>query len=673
MIVSGSSRGGASQLGSYLFQDKNEQVEVLSIDRMDIAGRTEADLTMALLWMEAYASQTRSPQNGLYHCQISPEAHESLTDDQWLEAVDRVEEQLGFEEQGRAIVLHEKDGRRHAHVVWQRTDTTGKRWKLKSDSWDYVKHETAARLLEHEFGHPLVPGKYDQIVLERLRSQGHEAAAAALEREMQAERTPSGNSYTFAEQKQAERSAERSGELMKPNERKALIRSLYEKTDTGQAFIAALEAEGFIVARGNRGAVIVDRGGEIHALRPLKTKEVKQRLVDVELAHLPEAEQTAAEVKARCAEQKQVPEIEAEPVSLEKQPEPEKEPEAKLAFDHPDREALTAEIEAIDRKIAALEDQEARIGPRPDVGRGFFDHLSAEMDLSAEVFSLKQDRENLEARLRGELPDPEPAEVAQPAPVKLDPEEQAALIAEARELTRQIDSLEQELSDHGERPAIGKGVFEHFDREADLEKQLSTLKQARSEVEDRLTGKSVQPVEMADPELQPDIPEPKPERQSVVERRFALDAEALIEARQTVEFWKGKVEDYTPLMRAQQFLAGELSAADFLDKDGRYELGDLARGVLEARLARSEEGIQQSPPAPTRYPSGEKLPKSIQTAFARLDPDSRQEAERIYQNWGKEMTPQWEQSPQPSRHKEDAQERMRRIFRRPSEEPEQRM
>lgn len=544
MIVSGSSRGGAGQLGQYLFQAKNETVEVLSIDRMDIAGRSEADLQSALLWMEAYASQTRSPNNGLYHCQISPEAHESLTDDQWLQAVDRVEEQLGYEGQGRAIVLHEKDGRRHAHVVWQRTDTTGERWKLKSDSWDYVKHETAARLLEHEFGHTPVSGKYDRVVIERLRSQGYELAATALEQEIKAGKTPSGNSYNLAEQRQAERSAKRSGQMMEPDERKELVRSIYEKTDTGQAFIAALENEGFIVARGKRGAVLVDAGGEIHALRPLKKKEVQQRLADVKLAHLPEAEQTAAEVKARCAEKQEVLKLEEtpQPVSLEK------EPEKKPVFEHPDREALCAEIEEIDHKIAALREQEADIGPRPEVGNGFFEHLGEEMDISAEIFSLQQARDDIEARLRGERPDPQPEETPAPvARVELAPAQKASLAKEARELTRQIEGLEQELAEHGDRPAIGKGVFEHFDKEADLEKQIADLKQNRSEIEAQLTGRI--PIVQAE-EVQ--------QLRTEVDKKLTLDAEALTEAKRLVGDWEPTARDYLPQYRARQFLGGEI-------------------------------------------------------------------------------------------------------------------
>jgi Relaxase/Mobilisation nuclease domain len=37
-------------------------------------------------------------------------------------AAERAESALGLKDQPRAIIIHEKNGRRHAHVVWSRID-----------------------------------------------------------------------------------------------------------------------------------------------------------------------------------------------------------------------------------------------------------------------------------------------------------------------------------------------------------------------------------------------------------------------------------------------------------------------------------------------------------------------------------------------------------------------
>jgi hypothetical protein len=38
-------------------------------------------------------------------------------------AIDMAEQRLGLDGHPRAIVFHEKEGRRHAHAVWSRIDT----------------------------------------------------------------------------------------------------------------------------------------------------------------------------------------------------------------------------------------------------------------------------------------------------------------------------------------------------------------------------------------------------------------------------------------------------------------------------------------------------------------------------------------------------------------------
>ena len=45
------------------------------------------------------------------------------------------------------------------------------------------------------------------------------------------------------------------------------ITQAWQHSETGQAFVRALEAKGYNLARGNRRAyVVIDRFGEIHAL-----------------------------------------------------------------------------------------------------------------------------------------------------------------------------------------------------------------------------------------------------------------------------------------------------------------------------------------------------------------------------------------------------------------------
>ncbi|SLM47411.1 protein of unknown function [Nitrospira japonica] len=54
---------------------------------------------------------------------LNPPPNEKVSVDVFEAAIKTVEEQLGLNNQPRAIVFHENEGRRHAHVVWSRIDT----------------------------------------------------------------------------------------------------------------------------------------------------------------------------------------------------------------------------------------------------------------------------------------------------------------------------------------------------------------------------------------------------------------------------------------------------------------------------------------------------------------------------------------------------------------------
>lgn len=280
MIIKGGSRAGPKQLARHLLRtDTNETVHLLHVDFS-----AEGDLTQALTDMQTLCAATRG-KKGLYHANIDPEAHYEMTEKQWLRAVDVLEKELGFEGQPRAIVMHEKKDRRHLHVVWARTDM--ETWTLRSDSMNYPAHERASLALELEFGHEHVPGKHAKKHLVRDRQ------------------TP------VAEMNHAEwQQWERTG--LHPKHRKALITDLYQQSDTGKAFRAALEDNGYILAHGDRRAlVIVDIAGDAHSLtrqvNGARAKEIREKLGDLDPKKLPDVEQ------ARERQLEKAPDLETAP------------------------------------------------------------------------------------------------------------------------------------------------------------------------------------------------------------------------------------------------------------------------------------------------------------------------------------------------------------------------
>ena len=257
MVIKGTSCAGARRLATHLMRtDTNERAEV-----REVRGTVSENLRGALIEMEAVASGTRATKP-FYHASISSRAEERLTDDQRRHAIDRLEAELGLTGQPRAVVVHEKEGREHCHIVWSRIDLD--RMRAISDSHNYRKHELVARNLEREFGHE--------------RVQGAHVEREGVERP---KRTPS-----HAEMLQAERTG------IGANQAKEQITALWHSTDCGQAFAVALWEAGYVLARGDRrDFVVIDPNGGTHSLsrriEGANARDVRNRMADLDANQLP--------------------------------------------------------------------------------------------------------------------------------------------------------------------------------------------------------------------------------------------------------------------------------------------------------------------------------------------------------------------------------------------------
>jgi Relaxase/Mobilisation nuclease domain len=262
MIIKGGSRAAPGQLAWHLQRrDTNEKVEILEIQF------PTSNLAEAFRDWQTISEGTRGFK-GLYHANIDPAMDYTMTREQWQHAVDVLEKELKLEGQPRAVIMHEKLGREHLHVVWARTDIDT--MTLCSDSQNYMAHERASQRLENEFGHEPVPGKH-----------------AKRDREQQPE-------FPRAEANQAEwQQGERTG--IDPATRKEQITTLRQASDNAQAFKVALEEQGYILANGRRGFVIVDQTGSIHSLgrqvQDIKPAQFREFMKPIDREALPTAEE----------------------------------------------------------------------------------------------------------------------------------------------------------------------------------------------------------------------------------------------------------------------------------------------------------------------------------------------------------------------------------------------
>ena len=255
MIGKGKSRGNGKQLADYLLRDpKNEQAELI-----ETRGFEEGSLAQQLTGAEALALAETRGRLPFYFAAFRTKDGERLTPEQWIATVDEAERELGYQGLDRAIVRHVKDGEEHYHAVWNRHDKDTN--TLRSDSNNGRKLRAAMDRIEDRFG---------------LRQLGRDDEKNA-------------NAPTDDEIRQAARSVKNKAE------RVAEITALWQATDSGKAFRAALEDAGYTVATGkSRAFCVVDGNGEIHSLARqidgAKAKDVAARFADIDPATVPEAD-----------------------------------------------------------------------------------------------------------------------------------------------------------------------------------------------------------------------------------------------------------------------------------------------------------------------------------------------------------------------------------------------
>lgn len=259
MILVGNQRGGAKNLALHLMKQENEHVEL-----HEVRGFASENLMAALNETYAMSRATRCRQY-LYSLSLNPPPGENVPVKVFEDAIARAEERLGLSGQPRAIVFHEKLGRRHAHAVWSRID---------------ARHMKAVPL-------PYTKNKLRQLGKELFLEQGWELPRGYIDSR---ERDP--KNFTLGEWQQAKRQGK------DPRAIKADFQDSWAISDSKAAFVQALRSRGYWLARGDRrGFVAIDFKGEIYAVPKwvgIKTKQVRERLGDPE--GLPSLEQAKAQM-----------------------------------------------------------------------------------------------------------------------------------------------------------------------------------------------------------------------------------------------------------------------------------------------------------------------------------------------------------------------------------------
>ncbi|MBX2835093.1 MAG: relaxase [Micavibrio sp.] len=247
MILVGNQRGGAKDLALHLMKDENERVEL-----HELRGFMSDDLMEAL--NEIYAiSQATQCKQFMYSLSLNPPPDAEVTEQDYIDTINRTEERLGLSDQPRGIVFHTKNGRPHAHAVWSRIDI--QEMKAIQMSFDHKKLNALSRELFIEHGWKMPRGLANSE-----------------------ERDP--RNFTLAEWQQARRAGK------DPKKAKMDFQDSWAISDSKTAFSHALQERGYKLARGDRrGYVAVDYNGEVYPVSRwagVKPKQIEERLGNID-------------------------------------------------------------------------------------------------------------------------------------------------------------------------------------------------------------------------------------------------------------------------------------------------------------------------------------------------------------------------------------------------------
>jgi len=117
MILKASQRGGDAALAVHLLNaEDNEHIEVHSIN-----GFVSTDVAGAFQEIRATAKATNCKQY-MFSLSLSPLEDANVSNADFEAAIEQAMKRLGLAGQPHVVIFHEKNARRHAHVVVSRID-----------------------------------------------------------------------------------------------------------------------------------------------------------------------------------------------------------------------------------------------------------------------------------------------------------------------------------------------------------------------------------------------------------------------------------------------------------------------------------------------------------------------------------------------------------------------
>ena len=229
MIAKGNLHAHGAKLAAYLTTSSGDETAEL----VELRGFAATNIRDAFIDVQIQAGATKATKP-FFHAYVRAPEGEKLSREEWQTFADRLERQLGFGDQPRAVAFHHgADGESHMHIAWSRIDLAS---LTVIDPGLYKnKMKQLCRDFEQEFGLTKVANERGEDVKTKSAARAEFEQSRRLGTDLKAIRNT--------------------------------IKECWQSADSGQAFAAALAEHGLILAKGDRRAyVIIDHKGGDHAL-----------------------------------------------------------------------------------------------------------------------------------------------------------------------------------------------------------------------------------------------------------------------------------------------------------------------------------------------------------------------------------------------------------------------
>lgn len=271
-------RGGRSFKGAFQYylhdQGKSTRERIdwthtinLSTDNPDKAWRRMAYFAMSQDRLKEASGQKttgRKTTHPVFAYSLSWHPNENPDKDHMLEVAMASIKKLGLQEYQAVVIAHRDTPHKHCHIIVNRIHPeTG---LVASNSHTHRKLSAFAREYQLEQGMDYCPQREEN---HRKRENGQTAVY-----------------------------------------HDKLVQAAWDSSDNGKSFALALSEHGYILARGRKRLVVVEKTGKvlnpIRLLDGVKAKDFKAKTADIDQTTLPDADEISSEIEKKRAEEKRL-------------------------------------------------------------------------------------------------------------------------------------------------------------------------------------------------------------------------------------------------------------------------------------------------------------------------------------------------------------------------------